>query len=246
MRQLVKGLRVNRALLLLSLTQNYISDVGAGLLAEVRDSVCVCVCVCACVRVCVCARARAHWYTCIHTTLLYIVAYVRISSWCVITSACYLHCAPMLHPLQALSNQFVLTHEEIVHRRRLLVSAAGRGGEEGGVDMDSSTVGLTPRNSLTMQASPDKHARGSKLDRGSAKQAGKKDSAKKDDKGGRKEDKPRQSEQLRTTCTWASLINAYHSFLHMHIYVLHICTYTRTYMECSHCVTPSPALSRQR
>ena len=154
-----------------------------------------------------------------------------MSSWCVITSACYLHCAPMLHPLQALSNQFVLTHEEIVHRRRLLVSAAGRGGEEGGVDMDSSTVGLTPRNSLTMQASPDKHARGSKLDRGSAKQAGKKDSAKKDDKGGRKEDKPRQSEQLRTTCTWASLINAYHSFLHTYAYLRIAHMYIHAYIH---------------
>lgn len=40
MKWLVKGLRVNRALLLLSLTQNYISDMGAGQLAEV-NAVCV-------------------------------------------------------------------------------------------------------------------------------------------------------------------------------------------------------------
>lgn len=74
------------------------------------------------------------------------------------------------------------------------MSTAVRGGEEGGMDFDASASGLTPRNSLCMQASPDKHGRASKLDKGSAKQAGKKDSAKKDDKGGKKEDKTRRSE----------------------------------------------------
>ena len=52
MKQLVKGLRVNRALLLLSLTQNYISDIGTGLLAEVRHSgvsICI-VCLSVCLR----------------------------------------------------------------------------------------------------------------------------------------------------------------------------------------------------
>ena len=81
------------------------------------------------------------------------------------------------------------------------MSAGGWPGEDGMVDLDASAAGLTPRSSLTMQqqASPDKHARGSKLDRGSAKQGGKKDSAKKDDKGGKKEDKSRRSEHHHGT-----------------------------------------------
>ena len=101
-----------------------------------------------------------------------------------------------------------------MHRRRLLLSAAGWAGEEGLVDLDASAAGLTPRNSLNMQqqqASPDKPARGSKLDRGSAKQAGKKDSAKKEDKGGKKEDKSRRSEHHHST--HGSEIFAYHMFL---------------------------------
>ena len=67
MKQLVKGLRVNRALLLLSLTQNYISDVGAGMLAEVRDGVGWVggwVGGCACVFLYV--WGGVHWYICMY------------------------------------------------------------------------------------------------------------------------------------------------------------------------------------
>ena len=111
-----------------------------------------------------------------------------------------------------------------MHRRRLLLSAAGWAGEEGLVDLDASAAGLTPRNSLNMQqqASPDKPARGSKLDRGSAKQAGKKDSAKKEDKGGKKEDKSRRSEHHHST--HGSEIFAYHMFLLTYCTHAYVCT----------------------
>ena len=137
--------------------------------------------------------------------------------------------------VQALSNQLILTHEETVHRRRLLLSAAGWAGEEGLVDLDASAAGLTPRNSLNMQqqqASPDKPARGSKLDRGSAKQAGKKDSAKKEDKGGKKEDKSRRSEHHHST--HGSEIFAYHIFL------LTYCTHA--YVQVSLLISTNSAL----
>ena len=249
MKQLVKGLRVNRALLLLSLTQNYISDVGAGMLAEVRDGVgwvggWVCLCLPVHVCGCLCVWGGVHWYmyVCTTLTLSCIVAVclsVRLQTtprqedkavafaslcmgWWIILCAFSPLCTNVVY-LQALSDKFVLTHEEIVQRRRLLVSAVGWGGEEGGVDLDASTVGLTPRNSLTMQASPDKHGRGSKLDRGSAKQVGKKDSAKKDDKGGKKEEKSRRSEQHRTE--WHP-----HTRFMLTTYV----NYVRTFLHSSH------------
>ena len=160
MKQLVKGLRVNRALLLLSLTQNYISDVGAGMLAEVRDGVgwvggWVCLCLPVHVCGCLCVWGGVHWYmyVCTTLTLSCIVAVclsVRLQTtprqedkavafaslcmgWWIILCAFSPLCTNVVY-LQALSDKFVLTHEEIVQRREApgVCRGVGRGGGRGG------------------------------------------------------------------------------------------------------------------